>query len=66
MKVSILGTNGFLSNAIAAYCNRKGWHLYMYGRTLPQLKIKYDSALIDNRIVGISIATRPDCLALMQ
>lgn len=43
MKVSILGTNGFLSNAIAAYCNRKGWHLYMYGRTLPQLKIKYDS-----------------------
>lgn len=26
------------------------------------LKIKYDSALIDNRIVGLEIATRPDCI----
>ena len=30
--------------------------------TLENLKKKYDSALIDNRIVGISIATRPDCI----
>lgn len=30
--------------------------------TLENLKAKYDSALIDNRIVGISIATRPDCI----
>lgn len=30
--------------------------------TLENLKKKYDSSLIDNRIVGISIATRPDCL----
>lgn len=30
--------------------------------TIENLKKKYDSALIDNRIVGISIATRPDCI----
>ena len=30
--------------------------------TLDNLKKKYDSALIDDRIVGISIATRPDCI----
>ena len=30
--------------------------------TLENLKKKYDSALIDNRIVGLSIATRPDCV----
>ena len=29
---------------------------------LENLKIKYDSALIDNRIVGLSVATRPDCI----
>ena len=30
--------------------------------TLENLKLKYDSALIDDRIVGLSIATRPDCI----
>ena len=30
--------------------------------TIENLKKKYDSALIDNRIVGIDIATRPDCI----
>lgn len=30
--------------------------------TLDNLKLKYDSALIDSRIVGLSIATRPDCI----
>ena len=30
--------------------------------TLENLKKKYDSALIDGRIVGLSIATRPDCI----
>lgn len=30
--------------------------------TIENLKAKYDSALIDDRIVGISIATRPDCI----
>lgn len=30
--------------------------------TIDNLKIKYDSALIDDRIVGLEIATRPDCI----
>lgn len=30
--------------------------------TPQNLKKKYDAALIDNRIVGIAIATRPDCI----
>lgn len=30
--------------------------------TLENLKAKYDSALIDERIIGLSIATRPDCI----
>ena len=30
--------------------------------TIENLKKKYDSSLIDDRIVGISIATRPDCI----
>lgn len=30
--------------------------------TIENLKAKYDAALIDNKIVGISIATRPDCI----
>ena len=30
--------------------------------TVENLKKKYDSSLIDDRIVGLSIATRPDCI----
>ena len=30
--------------------------------TLENLKQKYDSSLVDERIVGLSIATRPDCI----
>ncbi|MBR4110366.1 MAG: TIGR01212 family radical SAM protein [Clostridia bacterium] len=30
--------------------------------TIENLKAKYDAALIDNRIVGLAIATRPDCI----
>ncbi len=31
--------------------------------TIENLKVKYDSSLIDDRIVGIDIATRPDCIS---
>lgn len=41
MKVSILGTNGFLSNAIARYANEHDWHLDMYGLEVPS-KVTYD------------------------
>lgn len=30
--------------------------------SISNLKLKYDSALIDNRIVALAIATRPDCI----
>ena len=30
--------------------------------SIKNLKTKYDAALIDDRIIGISIATRPDCI----
>ena len=30
--------------------------------TLENLKLKYDSALIDDRIIGLEVATRPDCI----
>lgn len=30
--------------------------------TIENLKLKYDSSLIDNRIVALAIATRPDCI----
>lgn len=35
MKISILGTNGFLSTAIAKYAVQVKWSLYMYGLSVP-------------------------------
>lgn len=35
MKISILGTNGFLSTAIAKYANESNWTLDMYGLNAP-------------------------------
>lgn len=35
MKISILGTNGFLSTTIAKYANQAGWELDMYGLDEP-------------------------------
>ena len=42
IKISIIGTNGFLSTAIAKYANQKGWHLNMYGLMEPTGH-KYDN-----------------------
>lgn len=42
MKISILGTNGFLSTAIAKYANEAGWNLDMYGLDEPRSH-KYDN-----------------------
>lgn len=41
MKITILGSNGFLSNAIAKYANEEGWTLDVYGLDEP-VGIKYD------------------------
>ncbi|OYP57321.1 dTDP-glucose 4,6-dehydratase [Prevotella sp. P5-92] len=42
MKISILGTNGFLSSAIAKFANKEGWTLIMYGLDEP-IGHKYDT-----------------------
>lgn len=41
MKVTILGSNGFLSNAIAKYANKENWSLDVYGLDEP-IGINYD------------------------
>jgi uncharacterized protein len=66
-------TNGTISNQVNNYLNSyKGSRANKYiiyfqnftntYDTLENLKKKYDSALISNKIVGLSIATRPDCI----
>ena len=42
MKISILGTNGFLSTAIAKYADEAGWDMDMYGLDEPRSH-KYDN-----------------------
>ena len=41
MKIIILGSNGFLSNAIARYVNNNNWTLEVYGLDEP-IGVKYD------------------------
>jgi nucleoside-diphosphate-sugar epimerase len=36
MDVSIIGTNGFLSNCIGTFCNTQNYELIVYGRTVPK------------------------------
>ncbi len=42
MKISVLGTNGFLSSAIGKYACEHGWHLDMYGLEKPD-GLHYDT-----------------------
>lgn len=68
MKISILGTNGFLSSAIAKYANESGWYINMYGLSEPRtnkttnfykvdlMKSELDySSLIDSDIIVYAI-----------
>ena len=59
MKISILGTNGFLSTAIAKYANEAGWDLDMYGLDEPVCH-KYDNFYSVNLMDA-----ELDCAALM-
>lgn len=59
MKISILGTNGFLSTAIAKYANEVGWALDMYGLDAPTSH-KYDNFYSVNLMDA-----ELDCAALM-
>lgn len=60
MKISILGTNGFLSTAIAKYANKTGWSLDMYGLDEP-IGHKYDKFYKVNLMDA-----ELDCLGLMD
>lgn len=60
MKVSILGTNGFLSNAIAKYANQHHWQLDMYGLESPNM-VKYDNYYPINLLDG-----NLDCRAMLD
>lgn len=68
MKITILGSNGFLSNAIAKYANKYNWTLEVYGLDEP-IGVQYDkfvkcnlmdaeldcSGLLDSEIVVYAI-----------
>ena len=60
MKITILGSNGFLSNAIAKYANDKNWTLEVYGLDEP-IGVKYDKFVKCNLM-----ATELDCLGLLD
>ena len=60
MKVSILGTNGFLSNAIAKYANEHHLQLDMYGLESPDM-VKYDNFYPINLLDG-----NLDCSAMLD
>jgi len=60
MKISILGTNGFLSNAIGEYANKKGWLVDVYGLAEPD-------AVSYNRFYEINLMDRNlDCAAMLD
>ena len=57
-----------ISNQVKNYFNRANKFIAYFQNftntydTLENLKAKYDAALIDDRIVALAIATRPDCI----
>lgn len=61
--------SGQISNYFKSYKSERANKFIVYFQNftntydnIENLKIKYDSSLIDDRIIGISIATRPDCI----
>lgn len=60
MKISVLGTNGFLSNAISEYANEHGWQLDMYGLAVPD-SVHYD------KFIEINLVDRDlDCAMMLD
>ena len=58
MKISILGSNGFLSTALARFANEKGWALDVHGRREPEgyrcdnfFKIDFAETKVDSRML---------------
>lgn len=66
---SVLNISNQVKDFLSSYRGQRANKFIVYFQnftntydTLDNLKQKYDSALIDSRIVGLSIATRPDCI----
>ena len=68
-----ISMTSYISNQVKSYINSyKGKRVNKYIAyfqnytntydTIDNLKLKYDSSLIDDRIVSLAIATRPDCI----
>lgn len=60
MKVSIIGTNGFLSIAVARYCNNHNWTVDMYGLDEPV------GHLFDNFVKVNLLSDKLDYTELLQ
>lgn len=59
MKISIIGSNGFLSTAIAKYANKQKWELDIYGLETPK-NHEY------NNFVGVNLVNyNMDCTGLL-
>lgn len=66
---SVLSINNQVKEFLSSYRGQRANKFIAYFQnftntydTLDNLKSKYDAALIDDRIVGLSVATRPDCI----
>ena len=66
---SILSISNQVKNFLSSYRGKRANKFIAYFQnftntydSLDNLKAKYDAALVDNRIIGLAIATRPDCI----
>ena len=69
IKFSNLNITKQVQNFLKSYRGKRANKFIVYFQnftntynSIPNLKKKYDAALIDNRIIGLSVATRPDCI----
>ena len=66
---SILSISNQVKNFLSSYRGERANKFIAYFQnftntydSLDNLKAKYDAAFVDNRIIGLAIATRPDCI----
>ena len=69
IKFSNLNISNQVKNFLESYRGKRANKFIVYFQnytntydSLENLKSKYDASLIDDRIVGLSVATRPDCI----
>ena len=66
---SILSISNQVKNFLSSYRGERANKFIAYFQnftntydSLDNLKAKYDAAFVDNRIIGLAVATRPDCI----